>query len=131
VERTETGRLELKVSGDPRLLAGVSAAIDHFAEASGLRQARRAEFIAAFEDALQEAFPCPESTSKPLCLTLALPAGQLDAILVLPNTAADAGRAEAIQKKLSGKVGSVALENTPDAIRIHLTETRSARRKER
>ena len=131
MEPTETGKAELIICNDPRLLAGVSAAVNHFAEAAGLGEAARVDLTAAFEDALHAAFQSSSQAGEPIQLTISSPGGRIDAVLNLHGTAADAGRAEAIRKLLSGKVDIVTLDKEGGAIRLHVVKCPSPSPKKR
>ncbi len=52
----EISRIELKLDRDVRLTAGVTAAVIHVAESSGLAADAQADLVAAAEDACCEAF---------------------------------------------------------------------------
>jgi hypothetical protein len=131
LERTETGKLELTISSDPRLLAGVSAALYHFAEAAGLDEPAKAELVAAFEDAFQEIFGGAPQKSKPIEMSIAAPTGMIEAILLFPGDSLHAEKGEKVRKLLAGKLDSVRLETSGDSSRLHLVKNLSPSRKKR
>jgi hypothetical protein len=131
VERTETGRLELTVSSDPRLLAGVSAAVNHFAECAGLNEAARAGLVAAFEDAFHEVFATASRNSTPVRMSIFTPTGKIEAVLVYHVENARAERVEKIRSLLAGKLDSVMLESSGETVRLDLVKNLSSSRKKR
>ncbi len=131
MERTETGRVELTICRDPRLLAGVSAAVNHFAEALGLEEGARADLVAAFEDAFREFFGAASWDSKPAHMTIAAPTGKIEAVLLFRGENAKAEKGEKICKMLAGKFDSVRLESSADTIRLNLVKNLLPTRKKR
>jgi hypothetical protein len=131
VEQTETGKLELTVSSDPRLLAGVTAAVTHFAEAAGLDEKAKAKLVAAFEDAFREVFSAPLRNSKPLRMTICIPAGKIEANLVFHGVSAHAEKLEKIRSLLAGKLDSARLESSGDTARLCLVKNLTPARKKR
>ncbi len=53
----DSGRVVLKLSNDPRLVAGVAGAVGHIAERAGLDAGAQADLVAAAEEALRQTFP--------------------------------------------------------------------------
>jgi hypothetical protein len=131
LERTETGRLELTISSDPRLLAGVSAALYHFAEVAGLDEPAKAELVAAFEDAFHEIFGGVSQNSKPIEMSIAAPAGKIETILLFPGDSLHAEKGEKVRKLLTGKLDSVRLETSGDSSRLHLVKNLASPRKKK
>jgi hypothetical protein len=129
LEPSETGKLELTVTGDPRLLAAVSAAVNHFAEAAGLDEGTRANLVAAFEDAFHEVFGNPGRNSNPVQMSIAAPKGKIEAMLLFRGDNAKPEKGEKIRALLAGKLDSVALESSGDTIRLKLVKNLSPARK--
>src|ERR1017187_10638170 len=50
VQPTDGGKIEITLSGDSRLLAGGSGAVNHVAEAAGMDEPSRANLVAAIEE---------------------------------------------------------------------------------
>ncbi len=131
MEPTETGRLDLVISSDPRLLAGVSAAVNHFAEAAGLDEGARANLVAAFEDAFHEVFGASSGNNTPVQMSIASPAGKIEAILLFRGENTKVEKGEKIRTLLAGKLDSVALESSGDTIRLKLVKNLTPSRKKR
>jgi anti-sigma regulatory factor (Ser/Thr protein kinase) len=53
----ESGRVVLKLSNDPRLVASVAGAVGHIAERAGFDTGAQADLVAAAEEALRQTFP--------------------------------------------------------------------------
>ena len=51
------GRAHLRVDNDPRLLAGLAGAVEHFAKQAQFAAEASAELVAAVEEACRETFP--------------------------------------------------------------------------
>jgi hypothetical protein len=109
----------------------VSAAVNHFAEAAGLDEGARAEFVAAFEDAFHELFCNASRNSKPVQMSIAAPKGKVEAVLLFHGESAQAKKGEKIQALLAGKLDSVALESSGDTIRLKMVKNYSPSRKKR
>jgi hypothetical protein len=131
LEQTESGRLELTVSSDPRLLAGVSAAVSHFGELGGLDEAARAELVAAFEDCFREVFGTASQNSKPIEMSIGAPSGKIDAVLIFHGEHARPEKAEKIRMMFAGKLDTVRLETSGDSIRLSLVKNHAPARKKR
>ncbi len=56
MQPTDNGKIEITLSSDPRLLAGVSGAVNNVAESAGMDESARANLVAAIEDACHAAF---------------------------------------------------------------------------
>jgi len=52
-----SGRAHLRVDNDPRLLAGLAGAVEHFAKQANFAAEASADLIAAVEEACRETFP--------------------------------------------------------------------------
>ena len=131
MEQTETGKLELTVSSDPRLLAGVSAAVSHFGEVAGLDESARANLVAAFEDCFREVFGAASRNSKPVQMTIGVPSGKIEAVLTFHGEHARPEKAEKVRTLFAGKLDSVRLETSGDSIRLSLVKNLSPSRKKR
>lgn len=131
MEQTETGRLELTVSSDPRLLAGVSAAVSHFGEVTGLGESARADLVAAFENCFHEVFTTASRNSKSVLMSIAAPSGKIEAVITFHGDHARADKAEKIRTMMAGKLDTARLETSGDSIRLCLVKNLSPARKKR
>jgi hypothetical protein len=122
VESTETAKVELTLASDSRLLAGVSGAVNHYAEMAGMDEPGRATLVAAIEDACNEAFRNLPDDSGVLELTLAAPAGRVEAVLTFRGIATGAARAEKIQRVLRDRLDRVTRESIGDVTRLALVK---------
>ncbi len=66
----DVGRIELKLSSDPRLVAGVGGAIGHVAERVGCDPGAQANLVAAAEEACRDTFPLLGSAGAQLGVTI-------------------------------------------------------------
>jgi hypothetical protein len=131
VAQTETGRVDLKFTKDSRILAGVSGAVTHMAEVAGMEESRRAELVAALEDALQAAFHGRFKDDSPVEMTLAAPAGHIEVVLTFHGDSADGKRAKEIQVVLRDRLDRIALDVSGGTSRITLVKDTTARTKKR
>jgi hypothetical protein len=104
VQPTETGKVEITLSSDPRLLAGVSGAVNHVAEAAGMDESSRANLVAAIEDACHAAFDQLPEDKSTIQLMLGSAGSHIDAVLMLKGSAAKSDRPEKIQRALTGRI---------------------------
>ena len=66
----DPGRVVLKLSNDPRLMAGVSGAVEHMAERAGCDARACADLIVAAEEACRETFPLLPAADAQLAVTI-------------------------------------------------------------
>jgi hypothetical protein len=131
VQPTETGKVEITLSGDARLLAGVSGAVNHVAEAAGMDESSRANLVAAIEDACHAAFDKLPEDNSTIQLILGSTGGHIDAVLTLQGSAAKGDRPEKIQRALNGRIDKINREVRGDVVRISLVKnisTQTAKR---
>lgn len=128
---TETGQVVLKFTTDSRILAGVSGAINHIAEAAAMEESRRAELVAALEDALHAAFQSQSHNDSPVEMTLSAPAGTIEVVLLFLGDATEGVRAKNIQKALRDRLDKVTLDVHGGASRLTLVKNNPARGKNR
>lgn len=131
MQKTETGRVELTLSRDPRLLAGVAGAVNHFAETAGMDESARASLVAAIEDACNEAFLQLPQSNASIAMSLESPPGCVEAVLIFRGAAAKAERAEKIQRALRDRLDRVTRESESGAIRLILIKNTVTHRKKR
>jgi hypothetical protein len=112
----------MTLSSDPRLLAGVSAAVNNVAENAGMDESSRANLVAAIEDACNVAFDGLPEDDVPIQLTLGCTNGCVEAVLILRGSAAKSDRPEKIQRALNGRIDRINREVNGDTIRIALTK---------
>ncbi len=62
--------MALKLTGDPRLVPGVGAAVRHFADRAGLDARAQADFSAAAEEACRETFPLLATADATIVVTV-------------------------------------------------------------
>jgi hypothetical protein len=122
VQPTETGKVEITLSSDPRLLAGVSGAVNHVAEAAGMDESSRANLVAAIEDACHAAFDQLPEDKSTIQLVLGSAGGHIDAVLLLQGSAAKNDRPEKIQRALNGRIDKINREVRGDTVRIVLVK---------
>jgi hypothetical protein len=122
MQPTETHKIELTLSSDPRLLAGVSGAVNHVAEVAGMDESARANLVAAIEDACNVAFDHLAEDQASVKMTLACASGNVEAVLTLQGSAAQGDRPEKIQRALNGRIDKINREVRGDAIRILLVK---------
>jgi hypothetical protein len=72
--------VQLSTSSDPRLLAGLSGAVNHLAETAGLNERARAELVAAIEDACRDALSRAADKQR-IELLLEVWPGKIEAVL--------------------------------------------------
>ena len=129
--QTESGRVDLKFTKDSRILAGVSGAVSHMADVAGMEESRRAELVAALEDALHAAFDGKFHDDSPVDMTIAPPAGHLEVVFTFHGDSADGKRAKEIQSVLRDRLDKVTLDVAAGKSRITLVKEASARTKKR
>jgi len=122
VQPTETGRVEIKLASDPRLLAGISGAVNHVAEVAGMDEASRANLVAAIEDACHVAFEKLAADDGSIQMILGSAGGHVEAVLLLKGSAAKGDRPEKIQRALNGRIDKINREDRRDAVRILLVK---------
>lgn len=122
MEKIETGKVELTLSRDPRLMAGVSGAVNHFAETAGMDESVRAVLVAAIEDACNEAFQQFPKSDASVEMSLESPPGRVETVLIIHGAAAQSERAEKIQRALRDRIDRVARESNSGTIRLILVK---------
>jgi hypothetical protein len=131
VQPTDGGKIEMTLSSDARLLAGVSGAVNHVAEAAGMDEAARANLVAAIEDACHVAFDQLKENEASIKMTLGCSGGHIEAVLTLQGSAAQVARTEKIQRALNGRIDKISCEARGDTSRLVLVKnisTPSAKR---
>jgi hypothetical protein len=126
VQPTEIGKVELKFSGDSRILAGVSGAVNHLAEVAGMDEPERATLVAAIEDACQEAFHLVPNGEPLIEMSLATVNGRIEAVMTLHGMNGESGGAEKIQRTLAGRIDRVMQDARGDTIRLTLVKNLGA-----
>jgi len=116
---SESGRIELIVSGDKRLVAGVTGAVNHVAGAAGLKESARAELIAAVEDACRAALDEVSNNGHHVHLSLDNPPGKIEIVLEYEATHAAAENSRG-DLAMRARVDSVVRESTKNGTRITL-----------
>ena len=116
---SESGRIELTVSGDKRLVAGVAGAVNHVAEAAGLKESARAELVAAVEDACRAALDEVTNNGNHVQVILDNPPGKIEIVLEYKptHTAAENTRGDLAMR---ARVDSVLREATKNGTRVTL-----------
>ena len=131
MQPTDNGKIEMTLSSDPRLLAGVSGAVNHVAEVAGMDESARANLVAAIEDACHVAFDCLAENDASIKMTLACAGGSVEVALTLEGSAAKSDRPEKIQRALNGRIDKINREVHGDSVRILLVKnisTQTAKR---
>ena len=131
MQPTDCGKVEITLASDPRLLAGISGAVDHVAEVAGMDESARANLVAAIEDACQAAFDALPENGASIQMTLGCSGGSIEAVLMLQGIAAKGDRAEKIQRALNGRIDKISREVRGDTVRIVLVKnisTQTAKR---
>ena len=131
MQKIETGKVELTLSRDPRLLAGVAGAVNHFADTAGMDESTRANFVAAIEDACNEALLQLPNANASIAMSLESTAGSVEAVLIFRGAAAKAERAEKIQDILRDRLDRVSRESESGTIRLILVKNAAAPRSKR
>ncbi len=67
---SDPGRVVLKLSNDPRLMAGMTGAVEHMAERAGCGARACADLIAAAEEACRDTFPLLPAADAQLAVTI-------------------------------------------------------------
>jgi hypothetical protein len=119
---TETGRIELSFTSDPRLLAGVAGAVNHVAEAVGLAENSRAELVAAVEDACQEALNQVAKEKGQVALSVEVVGDKIEAVVEYKPMGGGSASAAGGAKDARLKLDSVRRETKGDQARIILTK---------
>lgn len=116
---SESGRIELTVTGDKRLVAGVAGAVNHVAEAAGLKESARAELVAAVEDACRAALDEMTNNGNRVQVILDNPPGKIEIVLEYKPThsAAENTRGDLAMR---ARVDSVVREATKNGTRVTL-----------
>ena len=116
---SESGRIELTVTGDKRLVAGVAGAVNHVAEAAGLKESARAELVAAVEDACRAALDEVTNNGNRVQVILDNPPGKIEIVLEYKPTqpAAENTRGDLAMRT---RVDSVVREATKNGTRVTL-----------
>jgi hypothetical protein len=131
LQPTENSKIEMSLSSDPRLLAGVSGAVNHVAEVAGMDESARANLVAAIEDACNVAFDHLAEDEASIKMMLGCASGSVEVALTLQGSAAKGDRPEKIQRALNGRVDKINREVRGDSVRIVLTKnisTQTAKR---
>ena len=131
MQKIETGKVELTLSRDPRLLAGVAGAVNHFAETAGMDESARANLVAAIEDACNEAFVQLPKANASIEMSLESPPGAVETVLIFHGAAAQSERVEKIQRAVGGRLDRVARESESGTIRLTLIKNAAAPRRKR
>ena len=121
----DTGRVELIFTSDPRLLAGVSGAVNHVAEAAGFSETARAELVAAVEDACQEALKEVANAKENVRLTVEPSVDGVEAVLEFKPAGSAAQNSAAVPPQSRLKLDSVRRETKGDRARIILSKKNS------
>ena len=116
---SESGRIELTVTGDKRLVAGVAGAVNHVAEAAGLKESARAELVAAVEDACRAALDEVTNNGNRVQVILDNPPGKIEIVLEYKpaHSAAENTRGDLAMRT---RVDSVVREATKNGTRVTL-----------
>ena len=104
------------------MLAGVSGAVNHVAEAAGMDESSRANLVAAIEDACHAAFDQLPEEDASIRMALGSAGGSIEAVLTLQGNAARGDRPEKIQRTLNGRIDKINREAHGDTVRISLTK---------
>ena len=84
---SEPARVFLKLSNDPRLVAGVGAAVAHVAEEAGFDARSQADLVAATEEACRETLPLLADANARLCVYIECFADRIEVTLEHPGQA--------------------------------------------
>jgi hypothetical protein len=122
MQPTDNGKIEMTLSSDPRLLAGVSGAVNHVAEVAGMDESARANLVAAIEDACNVAFDRVTENEASIKMTLGSTNGSVEVELTLEGSAAKSDRPEKIQRALDGRIDKINREVHADSVRILLVK---------
>jgi ParB-like chromosome segregation protein Spo0J len=120
---TESGKVELSISGNSRLLAGVAGAVNHVGESAGMEEKARAEFVAAVENACRLALSQVTQGDSPIALSLEVLPGKIEAVLQcqMSSTSGKPAAGSGFGREL-GKLDDVKLEVNGNAARVILTK---------
>jgi len=118
---SELGRIELTVAGDKRLVAGVSGAVNHVAEAAGLKESARAELVAAVEDACRTALDEVSNNGNRVRVSLEMPPGKIEVVLEYTPTH-EAKQSSSADKTMKAKLDGVSREKTQTGTRVTLVK---------
>lgn len=119
---TELGRIQLCLTGDGRLLAGIAGAVNHVAEAAGLEEKSRADLIAAVEDICEEAVASAPPGKAQIALTLEALPGAIQAVLEFPKPSAAKPTPSAKEQAARRHLDSLNREANGDKTRVTLTK---------
>ena len=118
---SETGRIELTLTGDSRILAGVSGAVSHVAEAAGLKESARAELIAAVEDACKAALSEVSNNGNGVKMTVDQPLGKIEVVLEYKPVTAMSPDSR-VDLAIRAKMDGVMREATKNGTRLTLVK---------
>jgi hypothetical protein len=131
MQPTDSGKVEITLSSDPRLLAGVSGAVNNVAETAGMDESARANLVAAIEDACHAAFDQLAENESSIKMMLGASAEHVEVELILQGSAAKGDRPEKVQRALNGRIDKITREVRGDTVRISLVKnisTQTAKR---
>lgn len=115
--------MELSISGNSRLLAGVAGAVNHVGESAGMEEKARAEFVAAVENACRLALSQAARGDSPIALSLEVLPGKIEAVLQcqMSSSSGKPAAGSGFGREL-GKLDDVKLEVNGSAARLILTK---------
>ena len=120
---TELGRVQLSVTNDSRLLAGIAGAVNHVAEVAGLGESARADLIAAVEDICEEAMQGAPVDQRRIQITLMPLDGRIEIVMEFSShAAAKDPRAQGREEAARLHVDSVSREHNGKDTRVTLTK---------
>jgi hypothetical protein len=120
---TELGRVQLSVTADSRLLAGIAGAVNHVAEAAGLAESARADLIAAVEDICEQAIQGAAPDQRHIEISLEPRADKVEVVLEFSNAAASKDpRVQGGEEAARLHVDSVSREKSGKQTRVTLTK---------
>jgi hypothetical protein len=131
MQPTDNPKIEMTLSSDPRLLAGMSGAVNHVAEVAGMDESARANLVAAIEDACHAAFDQLPENEASIKMILGSAGGHVEVGLLLQGSAAKGDRPEKVQRALNGRIDKITREVRGDTVRIVLIKnisTQTAKR---
>jgi len=131
MQPVDSGKIEITLASDPRLLAGISGAVNNVAESAGMDELARANLVAAIEDACHAAFNQLAEDESSVKMILGAAGGHVEVVLLLQGSAAKGDRPEKVQRALNGRIDKISREVRGDTVRISLVKnisTQTAKR---
>ena len=121
---TTNGHLQLELTGDPRVLAGLSGAVEHFAQQIGLNEAAQKDLVTAAEEACRETFRLLTPQNPSLHVTIDAHPDRVEVALEhkgepLPTAGLDTFFGAGAKESTGGELTGLSLMKRVDRVQYH------------